>query len=273
MSAPSYFSPDSIMGGGERYVHELAKSMAKYHEVRVFSFAKEKKQHGDWMSVSYHIFPVKKYIQQHKLNPLQFSFMRELAWADVVHVHQACTLVSDLTALAARALRKKIFVTDHGGGASKVLNTKLPIYRLYHAAIAQSDYAREMLPAVLRKKARCIKGGINVQTFTVPETIQQKDSFLFVGRFLPHKGLAVLFSAYRKLLEMLGDKLPLLKVLGAVSDEGYYKELQAMGHGLPIEYIVDADDDAIRAAFHSAYACILPSVDRDSTGKKLTVQN
>jgi len=252
---PTYFDESSIIGGGERYPTELAIWMSKVVSTTLVSFSSKRASYKrDNLKIE--IYLVSHLINGSKINPLSFRYLKEMIAADVIHIHHIHTLVSDMGCLTAALLGKKVFVTDYGGGAGCVLNSKIPVFWGYKNVIAYSRYGINFIPKKLQKKAVLIKGGIDTNKFCPDRKIQKENTILYVGRILPHKGINYLIDAF-KLLDRPDYKL---KIVGKVYSDRFYQELKEMAHDLSVEFIHDADDLQLLQEYQRAKVTVLPSV-------------
>lgn len=255
---PTYFDDLSVIGGGERYPTELASWMAKFIDTTLVSFSAARSSYikGE---LKIEIYPVKHLIYGSKVNPLSFRYQSSIWGADVVHIHGVNTLVSDLSCLTAFLLGKRVFVTDHGGGGSLVLNHKLPVFKCYRNAIIQSRFAWDFIPVELQKKAVLIKGGVDIDKFCPDASLEKENKILYVGRILPHKGINYLIEAFRA-LNCPDYKLT---IVGRVYNEVFYQDLKQLAGDLPVEFIHDADDQRLLYEYRTALVTVLPSVHRN----------
>lgn len=252
--SPTYFDSSSTLGGGERYPTVLAARMSEFAKTTLISFGLERKSYYQ-DSLKIEIYPVKWFIHNNKLNPVNLRYLKAILGADIIHIHQVNTLISDLAAIAGFLLKKRVFVTDHGGGGSFVLNQKLPVFDSYDYAIAQSQFALNSLPIKLQQKAVIIKGGVDTERFCPDPDLQRQNKILFVGRILPHKGIHYLIKAFR-LLQRHDYKLT---IIGKIHGQEFYMDLQQLAKGLAVEFIHDADDDRLLWEYRTAQVTVLPS--------------
>jgi glycosyltransferase involved in cell wall biosynthesis len=255
---PTYFDETSLIGGGERYVTELASRMSKLVDTTLVSFSSKRKTYNQG-NLKIEIYPVKHLIRGSIMNPLSFRYITEILRSDIVHLHHIYTLVSDLGCLAAYLLGKPVLVTEYGGGADFVLNQKLPVFRCYNHAVIYSKFGRRFLPTELQEKAELIKGGIDIDKFCLVPSLVPENKILYVGRILPHKGINYLIEGFREL------KRPdyKLTILGRVyGDHGkrFYQDIKQLAAGLPVEFIQDADDCRLLHEYRTAVVTVLPSV-------------
>lgn len=265
--APTYFSPQSIIGGGERYVAELARNLAKRAEVQVLTFGKQSAQ---WQQDGVNYRCCRSHYWKHfnLSNPWSISFGRYLKDSDVVHTHQVCTWVADWAALHTNADKQALAGTDHGGGGAWVLNRKLNVFSRYQAVVAQSQKAGEHLahdfPA---SKIVPIPGGVDAQRYCPDKAIKRSQTVLFVGRLKPHKGVDVLLEAFKR----WAKKGYSLELIGRRDSPQYQQHLEQLAVGLPVRFIHEADDDQVLAAYRRAQVLVLPSVEKDCYGKTTSV--
>ena len=252
---PTYFDESSIIGGGERYTTELAKWMSKVVDTTFVSFSNKRTSYKD-RDLKIELYPISHLINGSKINPLSFRYLKEVITADIIHMHHINTLVSDMSCLTATLLGKKVFVTDYGGGAGCVLNSKIPVFWGYKNVIAYSRYGIDFIPKKLQKKAVLIKGGIDTNKFCPDRETPKENTILYVGRILPHKGINYLIDAFR-LLDRPDYKL---KIVGRVYSDRFYQELKEMAHDLSVEFIHDADDLRLLQEYQRAKVTVLPSV-------------
>jgi glycosyltransferase involved in cell wall biosynthesis len=259
---PSYFSPESIMGGGERYALELARAMAEKTETRLVSFGSVRSTEilG---KLRQEIYPVTGLGREFLNNPRTLLFWRELLWADVVQTHQVNTWVADAAVLLARLLGKPCFGVDHGGGGARVLNRRLPVFGGYDAVVAQSKFAVQHLPKPLRGRAVIIPGGVNVDFFQrgLPDRTRP-GRILFVGRLLPHKGVHHLVEAVRE----LNDPGVELHVVGSGGSSDYAQKMRAWAAGLKVVWREGVTNEELRREYEEARVTVLVSSYRDYFG-------
>lgn len=255
---PSYFDEASIIGGGERYVDELAKFQARLPgtEVFIFSFG-PKNLRFQRQGVRYRVFRVRQWKHFTLSNPFALRHFFALRKASIIHVHQLCTFVSDLAALASRFWRIPLFGTDHGGGGAWVLNTRLPVYRCYWRVIAQSGQAAEPLRSHFANRIQIIPGGVDLERFVPAEDASgRQKQILFVGRLLPHKGVDLLIRSFTK-LESPGWKL---RIVGRPQNASFFSKLKQLAEGFAVEFETNLSDDAVIDAYQQAAVTVLSSI-------------
>ncbi|MGB7441357.1 MAG: glycosyltransferase family 4 protein [Coleofasciculaceae cyanobacterium] len=258
---PTYFDNASIIGGGERYPTELASWMSKFVDTTLVSFTSKRSSYSQG-NLKIETYPVKHLIHGSKVNPLCFRHLSSIFGADVVHIHNINTLVSDLGCLTASLLGKRVFVTDYGGGGSFVINRKLPVFQGYHNAIIYSRFGLDFIPVELQKKAVLIKGGIDTDKFCPDSSLERENKILYVGRILPHKGINYLVEAFR----LLNRQDYKLRIIGRVYSEQFHQDLKELADGLNVEFVHDADDQRLLHEYRTAMVTVLPSVHTNCYG-------
>jgi glycosyltransferase involved in cell wall biosynthesis len=185
----------------------------------------------------------------------------ELRHADVVHCHQRHVLVSSLVALFCRLTRRRVFVTELGGGGwdlSAYINTD----RWYDGHLHISFYSRHIYRHERLASARVILGGVDIDKFSPGEATPQAP-VVYSGRLLPHKGIDVLIRAMPRDVE--------LEVIGRVYAPEYVAELHRLAAGKRITFHHDYDDRSLVEAYRRAVCVVLPSVYRTMYGDETIV--
>lgn len=252
--SPAYFSENSYIGGGERYVSCLAEAIADKVDTVLVSFGPARKtfQQG---ALRVEIYPKTMRLGRRLLPSLWF--LREVAAADVVHCHQYWTPTTILIIFAAAFFGKRIFVTDHGG-ATNFLAKQIPLHRLVDGFLPNSTFSKKMIPP--GAPSDIIYGGVDPQFLEpVPEPAHTGGA-LYAGRLLPHKGI-------NYLVEGLPPDLP-LELVGRVYDPKYFALLQKLAQGKDVTFHTQASDQELIAAYRRAKVTILASVYTDVYGAR-----
>ncbi|MFA5033427.1 MAG: glycosyltransferase family 4 protein [bacterium] len=256
--SPIFFDVDkSLQGGGERAPLELAKTMAKYCETRYISFGNE------FRSLNYDKLPIKIYpyiglFNHERNNPINFKFLSEIRWADVVHCHPYYSITTDFSILVARLFGKKVFVTDYGGRVVNY-NKELQLDRLVDKFLVISEFGKQFFDDFKTKK-EVIYLGIDEKKF-YPLPNKKQDYVLYVGRILPHKGISYLVEA----VNTLNVKL---HIVGSALHKGYFKYLENIADKEKVEFITDVPDESLLKEYNNALVTILPSVYKDIYGNE-----
>ncbi|MBI4469793.1 MAG: glycosyltransferase family 4 protein [Acidobacteria bacterium] len=257
---PTYFDPESIIGGGERYAFELARAMAEQVDTTLVSFGHRRERRlQDRLTVEIH--PVRHWIGGVKANPLSFGFVRGLGRFDVVHCHQFRTVITNLAILRGHFRRQPVFVSDLGGGGGFDLSYHVDIGRWVDGYLMISDFAAQSYAGYAETGlVRTIYGGVDTEKF-VPSREARERKVLYVGRLLPLKGVNYLVEAV--------DAADRLVVLGRPYDPSYFEFLRSMAEGKRVEFVTDADDTRLVRAYQSSSVLVLPTVERDVFGNEV----
>lgn len=261
--APTYFHASSVIGGGERYVHELARALARRASVEVFSFGSQSHGFAEG-SVRFSVFKCTQFRHFTLTNPFclrHFFRIRRADW-DLVHVHQLCTFVSDLACLAASRAGIPVVGTDHGGGGAWVLNQRFSIYPRYSKVIGQSDCASSLLAPEFPDRVVTIKGGVDTEAYSPAPADRNAPFILFVGRLLPHKGVHTLVEAFAR-ADLAGYRLVLV---GRAMDPAYLSHLQALAGGAAVEFRTAVRDAELKQLYQQASLTVLPSESQGNQG-------
>src|SRR5262245_36712704 len=108
------FGEGGYWGGGERYPLELARAQAELVPTRLLSFG-QRPQRRRFGKLELDVISARLRWRGSDLNPLSRAIARAIASAEVVHVHQFHTFLTDLCLMIGTALRRPVYVTDHGG--------------------------------------------------------------------------------------------------------------------------------------------------------------
>ena len=247
--SPTYFSPDSVLGGGERFAEELARSMAERANVKLVSFGRrEIREHP----ASRFERVVLRSRTRDRMTPFSWGLFRELRGADVIHCHQYFTLPTFLSALSGRLRKQPVFVTDLGGGGWTP-GYQIDQSRWITAHLPLSGYAAQALPG-RHRRYRVIWGGVDLARYPERTEPAHDGSALFLGRVLPHKGLHFL-------IEGLPPGLP-LHVIGPQPDSAYMERLRSLARGTPekdVRFHGALEDAEVIARLGSAMALVHPT--------------
>jgi glycosyltransferase involved in cell wall biosynthesis len=254
---PALFGKGGVVGGAERYALELARHMADALPTRLVTFGEEERRERVG-NLDVRVIGGAWRVRGQRNNPLAAALLSEIRWADVVHCHQRSVLASSVAALACRLTRRRVFVTDLGGGGWDV-SAYVKTDRWYHGHLHISEYSRRASGHADFERARVILGGVDTEKFSPDESVERNCTALFVGRILPHKGVDTLVRALPEGLT--------LEIIGQPYDEEYKRELLRMAEGKRVRMRHDCDDAALVEAYRRAACVVLPSVYRTMYGK------
>ena len=245
---PTYFSPESVLGGGERFAEELARAMAGRAEVKLVSFGPREVRERP--GARYERVVLRSRTRD-RMTPFATGLFRELRGADVIHCHQYFTLPTFLSALYGRLRKRPVFVTDLGGGGWT------PAYQIDQsrwiaAHLPLSAYAAQSLPG--HRPHRVIWGGVDPARYLPRTELEHDGSAVFLGRVLPHKGIHFL-------IEGLPPGVP-LHVIGPEPDSAYAARLRELARGTPekdVRFHGALSDEEVIARLGQAMALVHPT--------------
>jgi glycosyltransferase involved in cell wall biosynthesis len=257
---PLYFDEKSCLGGGERYPLNMATGVVEASggatTVELISYGERSERATLRPGVSLRVLAAANRPKD-RMNVLSWELPAAIADAELVHIHSPFARSSEFGLLAARQQHKPVCITDHGGVASTI-GLNLGSLELADRVVAYSDFGASLLWT--KTPIEVIKGGVDAALFTPPAEPVARDRMLYVGRILPHKGIDQLITA-------LPPGMP-LTVCGRDTHKDYSWLIRnvAITQGKTVEFVGDADDQAIRVLYHRSWATILPSVYQDCFG-------
>lgn len=255
---PAPFDPrDGIVGGAERYSFELARHMAERVNTRLVTFGSRRRERVGRLDV---IVLDGHHVRGQRSNPIAAALPGALRGAAVVHCHQQHVIASSVAAAFARLTRRRVFVTDLGGGGLDV-SSFVSTDGWYHGHLHISEYSRRVAGHANSPSARVILGGVDTARFS-PGGVAG-DTVLFVGRLLPHKGI-------HDLIDAVAPDVP-LRILGKPMDPVYLESLQERARGKRVTFVHDADDAALVEEYRRAACVVLPSVYTTPDGRTTQV--
>jgi glycosyltransferase involved in cell wall biosynthesis len=243
---PTYFAPESVLGGGERFAEELARAMSRVARVKLVSFGRSGSRQR--LSDSYERVILRNW-SPHLLVPFSPRLRRELRGADVVHCHQYFVLPTFSAARTGSRQGSRVFVSDLGGGAwtpgyqidqSRWITGHLPI----------SEYAARTLPG-RPLPYRVIYCGVDLARYPQRPRLDHDGSAVFLGRILPHKGIHFLIAG-----------LPpetTLHVVGSALNEAYLERLRGLAAGRDVHFHFGISDAEVIAILQRAMALVHPT--------------
>jgi glycosyltransferase involved in cell wall biosynthesis len=244
--SPTYFSPESVLGGGERYAEELSRAMSHRAEVKFISFGRRAIR--ERVSASLERIILRSW-SPGVLSPWSPRLFAELRNADVIHCYQYFGLPTFLAALWGRMLGVRVFVSDLGGGGwtpgyhfdqSRWIAAHLPI----------SEYAARFLPG-RNRRCQIIYGGVDLEKFPMRPRPEHDGSVVFLGRILPHKGVHFLIEGLPPDVQ--------LNVLGTSGNDAYLSKLRELASGKRVAFRLGLSDTEIVGFLQRAMVLVHPT--------------
>jgi glycosyltransferase involved in cell wall biosynthesis len=256
MLSPTGFSSTSVVGGGERYVENLARAVAVAGrgavEVMVVTLGPEDETREE-VTPGVHIRVVRSSKATNVVDAVSWEIEEAIHDAALVHVHQAYSRFGQVAVVAAATHRIPIVITDHGGPTLSA-RARAEMRLVADDVLAYSQFGAEMAGGA----TAIVPGGVDTDWFSPPESASGRSGFAYVGRILPHKRIERAITALPA-----GARL---QVCGQVANEQYLEELRELARGRDVVFIHDADDAAIRDLYRSTLGLVLLSEHVDRYG-------
>jgi glycosyltransferase involved in cell wall biosynthesis len=240
-----------VVGGAERYALELARHMADRCSTALVTFgARDEARRDGNLDV---VVLKARSVRGQRTNPWSAALPGWVRRSDVVHCHQRHVVATSAAALAARLLRRRVFVSDLGGGGWDV-SSYLDTTRWFHGHLHISEYSRRVSGHEGRAFAHVIYGGVDHRRFSPDPSVRRDGTVLFVGRLLPHKGVNYLVEGMRGRARLV--------LAGTPYDARFARDLRALAEGHDVVFAEGMDDLALVDAYRRAGVLVLPSVYR-----------
>jgi len=248
-----------FFGGGERYVVELARAMAREVPTRLLTFGAQPQRCADGSLMTR---TMRNWInfRSFRLNPMNPFLLSEISKADIVHVHQTYTMISGYSALLGRLMRKPVFTTDLGGygwlGFHRIPDTRNWLTQDLHI----SEFSRPLAGPANLTSAHVIYGGVDPARFCPNPAVQRTEEVVIVSRLLPHKGIDYLIDAI--------DSQMHLRVIGRPFAHAaeYRKLLIERATGKNVVFDEQCSDAELINAYQGALCVVSASVYRSVFG-------
>ncbi len=259
---PALFSADGgVLGGAERYVLELARYMAREVPTELVTFGpRSGREQIDGLPIT--VLGDPWCVRGQASNPVSLAMFKHLRRGTTVHCHQQHVLASSLAAAFCRMTRRRVFVTDLGGGGWDV-SAYVSTDRWFHAHLHISEHSRRVFGHAGRSWAHVISGGVDTERFAPGSGDARVAPVVYVGRLVPHKGVDYL-------IEGLPANMP-LEIIGQPYDSIFVARLQGLAAGKQVTFRHDCSDEDLVAAYHRAMCVAVPSVYRTASGHETKV--
>jgi glycosyltransferase involved in cell wall biosynthesis len=244
--SPTYFAPDSVIGGGERYAEELARAMSKHLPVRFVSFGR--RGFRERIDDRYERVVLNNWTRS-GLTPFSPGLFRELRGARVIHCYQLNTLPTFLSVAIGRWQRSATYVSDLGGGGWTP-GYQIDLGRWLSGHLPISAYAARRIPPG-HVNAGVIYGGVDLDKFAPRTELRHDGSVVFLGRILPHKGI-------HTLIDTLAPDFR-LQIIGTVGDANYLQSLRRRAEGRQVEFLHGLTDAEVANRLRGAAVLVHPT--------------
>jgi len=260
--SPAYFSPDSYVGGGERYVDYITQSLQTVEgfDQAIFTIGPDDQL---FLRNGIPIRVLKNESSQPGMtNALSTFLWRELSGFDLVHIHQCLTLFGAYSTAVVRSLKIPTVGTDLGGGEDQQMLRGRGV-ELLDGVVSISQYAHNLLGSYFKGPHEIIIGPVDTDRFssTSVNAIRNPREILCVSRILPHKGIDRVIAALPASLS--------LTIVGRVYHQSYYELLCKMAEGKNVRFILEANDDTLVDIYNRSGVFVQASTARDVFGNNI----
>ena len=245
-----------ILGGGENRYYEIAKRLARKHEVHVYTMKlKGTKNYEIHENIHIHRLGIFKHpLDKRSLKPLVFYFLHSLIKplpnVDIIDCNTYFPCISGF--IRSKIRKKPIVATIHDvyrgmwgfalgnkflnpvGNFIELLVCKLP----YNKIITVSSSTKNLLMktfSISNKMIEIIPNGIGIKTIDKIKAKKKKNQICYVGRLNPHKHIEDLIEV----VEKLKSKIPDIKckiVGGGVLRNKLERDIRRRGLSKQIEF-------------------------------------
>jgi glycosyltransferase involved in cell wall biosynthesis len=258
---PAYFSPDSYVGGGERYVDYVVQALRgiRGFEQCVFSFgAEDLLFERDGISVR--VLHNESSLPE-PTGAFSAGLWQELPGFDLVHVYQCLTVSGAYSTAIVRSLGIPAVGTDLGGGENPLMLRGKGI-ELLNGVISISQYAHSLLRRYFSGPHEVLVGPVDTDRFSAANTaMRDRRKILCVSRIMPHKGIDRVIAALPRDMS--------LTIVGRVYHQPYYELLRQMANGKDVRFVLDADDKTLLDLYRTSGLFAQASTARDVYGNSV----
>jgi glycosyltransferase involved in cell wall biosynthesis len=256
-ASPTWFSPESIVGGGERWVDNVMAALAAgAPEIKQAMVAIGRQTGLSLRGGSLTRILTNERARPEPMNAISSRLWSEFAGFDVIHIHQSLAEFGVYASCVAASLGKTVVLTDLGGGASPImLQGGLA---MADGVVSISRYAHSFIAPLVSAPSLIITGPVDTDTFHPSLAAPSTPAAVCVGRIMPHKGIDRIIRALPSGLK--------LRVVGTVYNEQYRALLAELATGKNVEFITNATDDALVAIYQQSTLFLQASCIRDVYG-------
>lgn len=260
---PTFFSGDSVIGGGERYVQNVADAVASDTAAGQPGFAQTivsvRRRGSPASAVPQGIMLLGNIAcSQGDMNAIPHDLWPVLPNFDLVHLHQALTPFGEYCAAVAASLHIPFIATDLGGGNSRLMLSGKGL-ELAARVVSISRYAESFILQGYSGPTDVVIGPVDTDFFRPGPVVPGSERYaICVSRILPHKGIDKIISALPPGLA--------LKVVGEVYDQRYFELLQTLARGKRVTFRRGVSDLELLELYRGASLFLQASTYHDVFG-------
>ncbi len=256
-ASPTWVSPDSGVGGGERWVDNVMAALS----AGAPWIAQAMVTIGAGPGLAMRGRALVRILANERASRASMDALSSRLWSefaafDVIHVHQSLTDFGAYACCIAASLGKTVVLTDLGGGSNPVMLQGG--MGMGDGVLSISKYAHAMIASSVRSSAIVLTGPVDTDVFRPAALPPGEPAAICVSRVMPHKGIDRIIRALPPGLK--------LRVVGRVYHEAYRTLLGELAAGKDVEFIHDAGDEALIGLYHRSSVFLQASCIRDVYG-------
>jgi glycosyltransferase involved in cell wall biosynthesis len=262
--SPTYYSVDSVIGGGEKYIIYMIRAIAEAAKRQKINLDNSLLAFGDCPGC----FSITGEIICNILSGVPWDIhsinltdlLNTIDKFDILVVHQCLSAFGLFIASHARLLNKIVIGMDHGSGEHPLVAHSPEIGYIFDLCLTYSSFAASAFHDIA-VTVKVIHGPVDTNYY-IPSNLEDKDPFFVsaVGRLLPHKG-------FDRIINTLPQPLKLV-IAGTRSNAEYLDYLNSLIQRSPCDISINEglNDEEIRSLMRRSSLFIHASTHFDHEG-------
>ena len=261
--SPTVYHQNSVIGGGEKYIHYLNKALVTGFKEKFIQYSVSEAYASESVLRNDKRINNTKFINpprnEFEIFDLQ-SYRELIVNEDLIIVHQCLGAFGMAAAAAAKMAGKTVIGFDHGGGEVAGILSEPDAAFFFDCFISYSRFGATGFQGFYNKNFS-ILGPVDTD-FYVPSTAttRDKNTVLSVGRILPHKGFESVIRA------LPSEKQ--YRIIGTVLDHAYYQYLSDLSHNVkaPVQFLFGLSDSQVQMEMNLCGVYVQPTLNVDYRG-------